>query len=1125
MNIKLKRQLSAVMSLAFMTANIPVSTVNAVTLSPESSIINDSSSVMEEETPSDSTEISDVDSAVAMFTIDKELFRKAVISCSPEKIVFTASKPSSASETTKLNAEGKILGYFNDSDNTFYVFTDTEGQMIYAPEDSRYLFSGINMSDMLSVSAFTNLSAIDCSALDTSYVTNMNHMFFSCKKISSVNLSSFNTSNVTDFSGMFYDCISLTGLDISNFDTSNATDTHDMFRACKNLKFVDLTNAVFSDNVDSANMLKDTEALKTINCSETAYDYLVSNNVIDSSAVSIADLTFDKDFLQQKIKELNVERIFFTTKAPNNTSDTFAISSDGTVLCSFSSDFGNTLTIYTLAEGVKVKAPADCSDLFMDMEEITTVDFSGLDFSDTITMKNMFNGCSNLERFTLGNSDTSKVNNMCYMFANCSALSILDLSGLDTSNAANLNSMFAHCTKLLDVRLSNFNTKNAIDMSAMFLDCKLLTDLDLSNFRTRNVDTFRNMFKGCSSLKSVDVSGFITTVALNFSSMFEGCSSLEYLNLSTFKVVSDGISEPDLAKMFKDCTALKTLYFNNLDISGLTDPESQIEHMFDSCDSLDTVYASEDVFNAFITYGGMSLLAEPGDDYRVLDIKMFKDYIDKIGVKNINFDSEKPEGVIVNGTPLNASGYVVGYFDKDEDTFTVCTKTDNEEVILPSDCSDLFSYLENLVCVRFYDIDTSQVTNMSSMFEGCTNLKSLYLEKFKLDNVTDMSNMFYGTTDITYLNSTKANLERYIKEGGLVMKNEENISCVDINDLRDVILSENIARVYFSREKPKSLQGSGFALNSKGTLRGYVDENNNAFYVCPQDSSDKIGFPEDCSYMFADCDKLVYVELKVNSNITNMSHMFENCTSLETIVLGSYTANKTTDMSYMFSHCESLESINWSGHDIGNAENLSGLFSDCKSLTSVNLSKIITDKVSDMSNMFTNCESLTAVDVSGFNTENVISFDGMFSGCTQLSELDLSCFDTSSAETMSNFFNGCSFNNLDIKNFNTSNVQDFSGMFTDAVVGNIVCTKAEYDRYVELGDLKANNSEITYELGDANLDGMVDIVDVVLMRQYLSDGPEINIDTFTADIDADGKVTLKDIVILREYLVGDIEEL
>ena len=55
------------------------------------------------------------------------------------------------------------------------------------------------------------------------------------KNLKSIDLSSFNTSNVTSMASMFYSCNSLTSLDLSSFNTSNVTSMDSMFNGCYSL--------------------------------------------------------------------------------------------------------------------------------------------------------------------------------------------------------------------------------------------------------------------------------------------------------------------------------------------------------------------------------------------------------------------------------------------------------------------------------------------------------------------------------------------------------------------------------------------------------------------------------------------------------------------------------------------------------------------------------------------------------------------------------------------------------------------------------------------------------------------------------------------------------------------------
>ena len=60
---------------------------------------------------------------------------------------------------------------------------------------------------------------------------------------------------------------------------------------------------------------------------------------------------------------------------------------------------------------------------------------------------------------------------------------------------------------------------------------------------------------------------------------------------------------------------------------------------------------------------------------------------------------------------------------------------------------------------------------------------------------------------------------------------------------------------------------------------------------------------------------------------------------------------------------------------------MSYMFYNCSSLTSLDLSGFKTAKVTNMSAMFYGCSGLTSLDLSDFNTDNVTAMGGMFYGC------------------------------------------------------------------------------------------------------------------------------------------------
>ena len=126
---------------------------------------------------------------------------------------------------------------------------------------------------------------------------------------------------------------------------------------------------------------------------------------------------------------------------------------------------------------------------------------------------------------------------------------------------------------------------------------------------------------------------------------------------------------------------------------------------------------------------------------------------------------------------------------------------------------------------------------------------------------------------------------------------------------------------------------------------------------------DKPNFPcpTDMSYAFA-YSKIVEVPPLDVSNVTNINHMFYNCSNLAEI--------------------KGIE--NW---DTSKVETLNNMFYRCYKLTSLDLSNWDTSKVTNMNSMFAYCEKLTSMDVSNWDTSKVTNMGSMFEMCSKLETL------------------------------------------------------------------------------------------------------------------------------------------
>ena len=167
---------------------------------------------------------------------------------------------------------------------------------------------------------------------------------------------------------------------------------------------------------------------------------------------------------------------------------------------------------------------------------------------------------------------------------------------------------------------------------------------------------------------------------------------------------------------------------------------------------------------------------------------------------------------------------------------------------------------------------------------------------------------------------------------------------------------------------------------------------------------------------------------------TSLFRFFKNLTKLETITGLEYlNTAKVTDMSYMFDNCSSLTSLDVTHFNTANVTNMSSMFSSCSSLTSLDVTHFNTAKVTDMSYMFCRCLSLTSLDVTYFNTAKVTDMSYMFSSCFSLTSLYLTNFNTEKVTNMSDMFSYCrALTTIYASSkFVTTQVSDSRGMFNN----------------------------------------------------------------------------------------------
>ena len=386
-----------------------------------------------------------------------------------------------------------------------------------------------------------------------------------------------------------------------------------------------------------------------------------------------------------------------------------------------------------------------------------------------------------------------------------------------------------------------------------------------------------------------------------------------------------------------------------------------------------------------------------------------------------------------------------------------------------TDMSMMFSYCSGLETVNMSGFNTASVTDMNSMFYDCTSLTTLDLSSFNTANVTDMSDMFYNCKVLTTINVTKKFNTGKVDNGMMMFYNcaalkgaadydssKTNLSMANADDGYFTMTLEAWAEfdsktstlTFKYGAKPASFDENitAYVLNEGENYPGWA---NKSQYITTVvfDPSFADARPTTCCCWFKYQSNLTDVQGIANlntGNVTDMSYMFQECSSLTTLDLSGLNAENVTDMKYMFADCCSLKSINFTGFKTSKVKLMLSMFEYDMALETLDLSSFSTENLTDLDAMFRGCTSLKSVDLSSFNTANVTTAGDMFDECNSLIDLDVTNFNTANIENMSLMFSGCSsLTTLDLSGFNTEKVTDMMSMFN----GNSALTSLDLSSF------------------------------------------------------------------------------
>ena len=323
--------------------------------------------------------------------------------------------------------------------------------------------------------------------------------------------------------------------------------------------------------------------------------------------------------------------------------------------------------------------------------------------------------------------------------------------------------------------------------------------------------------------------------------------------------------------------------------------------------------------------------------------------------------------------------------------------------VRPTSCYNWFNEFYQLTEIEgIENLNTSEVTDMESMFKGCSKLTSLDVSNFNTANVTTMYHMFAGCSGLTSLDVSNFNLANVTTMESMFQ------GCSSLKSL-------NLSNINTANVTKMSFMFSGCSGLTSLDVSNFNTDN-----------VTKMGG------MFQGCSGLNSIDLSNfnTDNVERMGDMFNGCSGLTSLDLSNFNTDKVRKMESMFQGCSNLTALDVSKFNTANVTRMSSMFQGCSGLTSLDVSKFNTDKVTMMNSMFNGCSGLTSLDVSNFNTDKVTNMSAMFRGCSGLTSLDLSNFKTANVTSMNGLFMDCSgLTSLDLSSFNTAKVKFMKQMF------------------------------------------------------------------------------------------------
>ena len=831
----------------------------------------------------------------------------------------------------------------------------------------------------------------------------------------------------------------------NRFCIENNSGTDD-FKIFNDTTFIYALNFIVSEySLPSSNQLSDdlySESLITVpGYGPYPFSYIMSGGV-SSIQVILEDL---KNVLTNINKCFNDSNNYF-----NNINQIFEyIKIEGNSLTGLFENVNYINNFMFLSKGIQMTDTTsnNFSKMFYKCSNLTAIDLSNLDLTNTINISNMFSNCNKLNNITFKSDLNINIfnNNVSYLFNNCNLLEYIYKKKASQSSNEPFTYIFPIITDVVDI--SNLN------ISYMFNGCNNLKQ-DLSPVieyysKLLNENKSFNQYKNAFN----DVYKNITRNELK--SLLRSSSTFLNNNYITPPTFIKNYLSNKWFNIYPDNNVLLSIGFNEFftiqnesDMQTLISSESDYVYQISHTSNKNTYYISDvrlhnsssSGINYFKEINTTNGIFKSNNKNYVEIIKTLKQIINFGNIRNLSYLFYQIDfttnSLSLSQTQTSYYWYInydditmiqniyPGYDNSNSGSFIFLEEnsvTDFTSMFESSNIGDTGVRVINGILEP-----SSRTLNLENMFYKCKNLNlgrnsGTSMDPFiiniftniELNNSdTQLDKMFlFSTQDDTldtsnYNNNDQDNINTWINHNGsssylaniLLYILNNNSAFTSLTSSTSSTVSELVAQkllsagFYFSNSSFTSVQTKFNKLIMQYINIIYSNTNQNIKYGNIHLFLKNLN---DFSNLFAEKNinslnekDSTWTTLDV-SNVVDFTECFKGCSFSQSPVILDWQFNSTeqVDLTSMFENCTNLKTLELT--NLTTVDNMTNMFSGCSSLETLNLQKLST--VSDMTSAFQNCSSLETLTLDNLTTITIDDTNGSpFLGCTNLTTLILS---------------------------------------------------------------------------------------------------------------------------------------